>query len=61
MDFTFLGEEVVEEVKRYAAEAAEGAEAFTQLNLSEVVSPAANAEVQPAEVTEVLPAVAPPS
>ena len=52
MNFSFGGE-AVEEVKRYAAEAAKGAKASTPLNSSEVVPPAANAEVQPAEVAEV--------
>ena len=53
MDFSFFGGEVVEEVKRYAVEAAENAEASTPLDSTKVVLLATNAEVQLAKATEV--------
>ena len=55
IDFSFFGGEVVEEVKRYAAEAAEDVEASTPLDSTEVISLAVNAEVQPVEVAKAQP------
>ena len=53
MDFSFFGREAVEKVKRYAIEVVENTEASTPLDSTEVVLPAANAEVQPAEAAEI--------
>ncbi|XP_052172158.1 uncharacterized protein LOC127788082 [Diospyros lotus] len=51
-EMDFFGEEAVEEVKQYAIEAVEVAEASTPLNSSEIASLAANVEIQPTEAAE---------
>ena len=64
VDFSFFGEEAIEEVKGYAAEAAKDVEASTPLDPTELVLPNANievklannAKVQPTEAAEVQPA-----
>ena len=50
LDFSFFGDEVVEEVKQYAAEAAQSAEISILPDPSEVAPLAVQSEVPPAEV-----------
>jgi len=49
MDFSFFGEEAVEEVKRFVAQASKDAEASTLQDQSGVVPLAVNVEGQPTD------------
>ena len=66
LDFSFFGDEAVEEVKQYAVDAAQSAEVSTLPGPSKVTPPAVQlevppVEVQPAKATEVQLAGAAPS
>ena len=50
IDFSFLGDEVVEEEKQYTAEVAKDAEASTPLDPSKVIPPTTDAKVLPTEI-----------
>ena len=55
MDFSFFGDEAVEEVKQYANEAAENVEASILSDPFEVMPPTVHTEVYPARAAEAQP------